>query len=69
MPDGRWAAVEIKMNQNDVDKAAAALLNFARRVETEKQGQPTALIVVTATGSAGRRPDGVNVVPVTALAP
>jgi hypothetical protein len=69
LPGGRWAAVEIKMSQNDVDKAAAGLLNFAQRVDTGKQGQPAALIVVTATGSAGRRPDGVNVVPITALAP
>lgn len=69
LPDGRWAAVEIKMNQNDVDKAAAGLVNFEQRVDTGKQGKPAALIVVTATGSAGRRVDGVNVVPVTALAP
>jgi len=68
-PGGRWAAVEIKMSQNDVDRAAAALLSFAQRIDTGKRGQPAALIVVTATGSAGRRPDGVNVVPITALAP
>jgi hypothetical protein len=69
LPDGRWAAVEIKMNQNDVDKAAAGLVNFEQRIDTGRQGKPAALIVVTATGSAGRRLDGVNVVPITALAP
>lgn len=69
LADGRWAAVEIKMNQNDVDKAAAGLVNFVKRVDIGKQGEPSALIVVTATGSAGRRSDGVNVVPITALAP
>jgi len=69
LPGGRWAAVEIKMSQNDVDKSATGLLSFAQRINTGKQGQPAALIVVTATGSAGRRPDGVNVVPITALAP
>lgn len=61
--------IEIRMNQNDVDKAAVALLNFAQRIDTGRQGRPAALIVVTATGSAGHRPDGVNVVPITALAP
>lgn len=69
LPGGRWAAIEIKMSQRQVDKAAAGLLNFAKRVDTSKQGQPDALIVVTATGSAGRRADGVHVTPVTALAP
>ena len=69
LPDGRWAAVEVKMSQRDVDKAAAQLLDFAGRIDTGKQGEHAALIVVTATGSAGRRPDGVHVVPITALAP
>ncbi|MGC5165508.1 ATP-binding protein [Luteimicrobium sp. DT211] len=69
LPGGEWAAVEVKMSQKDVDKAAAALLRFADRVDTERQGKPMSLIVVTATGSAGRRPDGVNVVPITALGP
>lgn len=69
LPGGRWAAVEIKMSQNEVDKAAAGLLKFAQRVDTSRQGNPAALVVVTATGSAGRRADGVNVVPITALAP
>jgi predicted AAA+ superfamily ATPase len=69
LPGSEWAAVEVKMSQKDVDKAAAGLLSFADRVDTERQGKPTSLIVVTATGSAGRRPDGVNVVPITALGP
>lgn len=69
LPSGRWAAVEVKMSQKQVDKAAAGLLNFAQRVDTAKQGQPDALIVVTAAGGAGRRADGVHVTPITALAP
>lgn len=69
LPDGRWAGVEVKMSQREVDKAAKQLLDFASRVDAVKQGVPAALIVVTATGSAGRRPDGVHVVPISALAP
>jgi predicted AAA+ superfamily ATPase len=69
LPGGRWAAIEIKISQREVDAAAAGLLKFAQAVDTDRQGQPDALIVVTATGVAGRRPDGVHVVPVTALAP
>lgn len=69
LPGGQWAAVEIKMSQRDVDSAAAGLLNFAQRIDTSKHGDPSALLVVTATGSAGRRSDGVSVTPITALAP
>ena len=68
-PGGRWAAVEVKMSQRDVDQAAQNLLKFAERVDTSRQGKPRALIVITATGSAGRRADGVHVVPLTALGP
>jgi predicted AAA+ superfamily ATPase len=69
LPGGRWAAVEIKMSQAEVDNAAANLLRFAERIDTEHQGEPAALVVVTATGSAGQRSDGVHVTPITALAP
>jgi len=69
LPGGRWAAVEIKMSQADIDIAAANLINFKERVDTQHQGEPAALIVVTATGSAGQRGDGVHVTPITALAP
>ncbi|MCQ9385465.1 ATP-binding protein [Brevibacterium moorei] len=69
LPGGQWAGIEIKLNPRDADRAAAGLLKFAERVDTKKQGDPGALIVLTSAGAAGRRPDGVHVVPITALAP
>lgn len=63
------AAVEIKMGQSEVDKAAARLSRFAGKMDTTRQGSPSALIVITATGATGQRPDGVHVAPITALAP
>ena len=69
LPDGRWAAAEIKMGQAAVEDAAANLLRLTERVDTTRQGSPAALMVITATGAAGRRADGVSVVPITALAP
>lgn len=69
LADGRWAGVEIKLGQAQVDSAASGLLAFAERVDTARQGVPSALIIITATGSAGRRADGVHVTPITALAP
>ena len=69
LPGGRWGAFEVKLNPGAVDEAAASLLRFAAGVDTTKHGEPAVLGVVTSTGYAGRRPDGVHVVPITTLGP
>ena len=69
LPGGRWAAFEVKLNPRATDVAAASLLKFASSVDTIRQGEPTALCVITSTGFAGRRTDGVHVIPITALGP
>lgn len=66
--DGRWAAIEIKLGPGQIDAAAASLLRFADRVDTDLHGAPV-LVVVTGTGYGYVRPDGVRVVPIGALAP
>ena len=69
-PDGRWAAVEVKLGGSKaIEKAAASLIRLRDRVDSTAQGDPARLIVVTATGYAFERPDGVCVVPITALGP
>lgn len=67
--DGRWAAFEVKLNPDDVDLAASSLLRFAAKVDQSKVGAPTALGVITSTGLAHRRTDGVLVLPIGALGP
>lgn len=67
--DGRWAAFEVKLGQDDIDVAAANLLTFARKVDTAKVGEPAALAVITATGYGYTRPDGVVVIPAATLGP
>lgn len=69
LPDGRWGAFEVKMNPADSDKAAASLLAFAEKVDQGKAGPPAALGVITSTGFAYRRPDGVTVLPIGTLGP
>lgn len=69
LPDGRWGAFEVKMNPADADKAAASLLSFAEKVDQSKAGPPAALGVITSTGFAYRRPDGVTVLPIGTLGP
>ena len=55
------------MNPADMDKAAASLLSFADKVDQGKAGPPAALGVITPTGFAYRRGDGVTVLPIGTL--
>jgi predicted AAA+ superfamily ATPase len=65
--DGTWGAFEIKLGIGAVDAAAKNLLTFASKIDTDMVKAPAALTVVTGNGFAYRRPDGVNVVPLSAL--
>jgi len=67
--DGRWAAFEIKLGTGGVDVGAESLKTFASRVDTEKAGPPQALGVITGTGVAYTRPDGISVIPIGVLGP
>ncbi len=69
--DSTWMAVEVKLSSSSevLDAAAAQLLKFADRVDTARCGKPAALVVITASGYAYRRPDGVTVVPIGVLGP
>jgi predicted AAA+ superfamily ATPase len=69
LPDGRWAAFEVKLSPRAADAAAASLLRFSAGVDATRHGAPAALGIITSTGYAGRRPDGVFVIPITALGP
>lgn len=66
---GRWGAFEVKLNPDSVDAAAASLLRFASTIDTTRHGHPAVLGVITSTGYAGCRPDGVHVIPITTLGP
>ncbi len=69
--DGRWAAFEVKLGLAAIDDAAANLLRLAARIDTERHGPPppATLGVITGWGYGYRRPDGVAVIPIGALAP
>lgn len=60
---GGWAAIEVKIGEAWVDKAAENLLKLARSTENP----PVFLAVVTATKYAYTRPDGVHVIPLACL--
>ena len=65
--DGTWGAFEIKLGIGAAEAAAGHLLKFAAKIDTEQTKAPSALTVITGNGFAHRRPDGVNVVPLTTL--
>lgn len=65
--DGRWAAVEVKLGNRQIEEAAGHLLALAQRVNTEKMGEPSFLMVLTGGEFAYRRDDGVLVVPIGCL--
>lgn len=69
LPDGQWSAFEIKLGANQIDTAAASLLEIKRQIEEEPKGKPpVALCVLCGMSNATyQRPDGVYVVPITAL--
>lgn len=65
--DGNWGAFEIKLGIGAADTAAANLLKLADKIDTNKTKAPSSLTVITGNGFAYRRPDGVNVVPLSVL--
>jgi hypothetical protein len=62
--DGRWGAVEVKLGQKQIDEAAANLLAVKNRVDVDKMGSPSFLMVLTGGKYAYQRTDGVWVVPI-----
>ena len=69
MPDGRWAAFEVKLGLGEVDAAAEHLTKLRDRVDTGTTGEPLVLAVITGTGYGYVRDDGVAVIPIGALCP
>ncbi len=65
--DGRWAPVEVKMGQKQIEEAAAHLIKLSEKIDSEKMGSPSFMMVLTGGEYAYRRQDGVWVVPLGCL--
>jgi len=65
--DGRWAAIEVKLGNKQIDEAAKNLLALKSRINEAKMGKASFLMVVTGGTHAYRRGDGVLVVPLACL--
>lgn len=68
--DGRWGAFEIKLGAHQIDEAAEKLVKMQSLFKQNQGPEPTVLCVVCGMSNAAyKRPDGVYVVPITALKP
>lgn len=65
--DGRWAAIEVKLGQSEINKAAENLLKLRDKVDTKTMGEASFLMIVTGGQYAYKREDGVLVVPIACL--
>jgi len=64
---GDYAAFEIKLGVGFIDEAAKNLKRFAENIDTEKMELPKSLNIITGTGMSYSRPDGINVISLSAL--
>jgi predicted AAA+ superfamily ATPase len=65
--DGRWAAIEVKMGQKEIEEAAANLIKLNQMIDEEKMGKASFLMIITGGQYAYQRKDGVWVVPLGCL--
>ncbi len=67
--DGRWGAIEVKLGgESRIEEGAKNLKRLADKVDHDKSGTPSFLLVLTGSAYAYTRPDGVHVVPLGCLA-
>ncbi len=68
MPDGKWCGFEIKLGANQIDMATENLIKIKNEIKASGGIAPDSLCVICGLSNAAyQRPDGVFVVPITAL--
>jgi hypothetical protein len=68
LEDGDWCAFEIKLGANKIEEAAKNLIDLKKSIEKDNGKVPKILCVICGLANAAyKRPDGVYVVPITAL--
>ncbi len=67
LDNGRWAAFEVKLGAHAADEAAKSLKKLAGKVDGDITKPAAFLAVITASGYAYTREDGVHVIPLGCL--
>jgi predicted AAA+ superfamily ATPase len=65
--NGKWAAIEIKLGNKQIEEAAQNLLTLRAKIDEEKMGKDAFLMIVTGSQYAYQRNDGIWVVPIGCL--
>lgn len=65
--DGKFAAFEVKLGIGAAEEAVQSLDRFKKKLTDKKQADLISLNVITGSGVAYTRPDGVNIIPIGAL--
>ena len=69
LKDGRWGGIEVKLGAGQIDAAAENLKKMKAKLDFNKMGQPSFLMVLTGMDMCYTRPDGVLVCPIGCLRP
>lgn len=71
LPDGKWAAIEIKLGGDRLINDGVDSLKRLKNKLAEKSNEkaPAFMMIITAFGPLYRRPDGIYVVPINCLKP
>ena len=62
MDGGKWGAIEVKLGAGEIPTAVENLKKFKEKVDTEKYGEPSFLMVLTGADYSYKREDGIYVV-------
>ncbi len=65
--DGVWGAFEVKLGNNAIDIGAKNLIKLKEKIDVKAMNSPSFLAVITASGYAYKRLDGVYVIPIGCL--
>lgn len=65
--NGKWGAVEVKLGSKQIEDAAKNLIELKNKINSDKMGEPSFLMVLTGGEYAYTREDGVLVVPIGCL--
>lgn len=69
LPDGRWAAVEVKLGGAQMLAGVESLRGVVDQIDTDAVGEPAFRLVVTGTGPLFTADDGTVICPLSALGP
>ena len=65
--NAQWGGIEVKLGNRAIDEGAESLKKLADKIDSDSMNPPSFLAVITGSGYAYRREDGVYVIPIGCL--